>query len=79
MISKMLFYHTEIQKLLFYHTQKYMIISFFFGFFFFFGLFLLKNLWNGWICRFEWLNLYNESVLKIFQHAESIYAFRNAI
>jgi hypothetical protein len=34
---------------------------------------------NGWICRFEWLSLYNRSASVVFQHAGSIYAFRNEI
>jgi hypothetical protein len=30
-------------------------------------------------CRFEWLSWYNPSASKVFQHTESVYAFKNTI
>ena len=51
---------------------------------FFGGFLVIFFVWfclmmNGWICRFEWLSLYNQSAPRIFQDVKSIYAFRNAI
>jgi hypothetical protein len=34
---------------------------------------------NYWIHIFEWLIMYNMSSPSVFQHTESIYAFKNAI
>jgi hypothetical protein len=50
---------------------------FFFGGFFFY--FAGNSVMNGWICRFECVSLYNQTVWGSFYQAESIYAFKNAI